>query len=128
MRMETIDPANVTPVGCWILVREDPPRSKVGLIEIPENNYYRGQTYVKGTVLRIPPVTPRDMQGLLWDAPEVGTRVIYSGLAKRPDTQQRVQEMFSQMEDGSRVFFIHVRELLLSLESEGPGDKEPEVE
>lgn len=128
-RSGVIDPATVVPLNSWVLVREDPPRDEIGILVVPDTSRYRGRQITVCTVLRIPR-NPHgvDKDGNLWELPPEGSRVAIPAIAHRPDTQTACQELFCREGDKGRYFFVHAMDLLVVLEPEFQGEREPVIE
>lgn len=121
--MERVDPSDVRPLWAWVLLREDPPPDRTsGGIIIPETSPYQGRRIAKGTVLRVGNGIGK--QGIRWEMPPVGSRIILPILAHNPDTQQKLQELFRLKEDqGARYYMVHSMDILAYWDS-SEGDLE----
>ena len=118
-----VDPNTVVALGPWALIRQDaPPKESSGGIIIPGNAKLGGQRVMKATVLSCGSGRGREAN---YEHLSDGARILVAAIAQLPTTSQSTQQMFDMGEkDGSKVYFIHLIDVLLTFEGDGP---EPEV-
>lgn len=132
MPQPTVDPTKVEARGAWVLIREDPePEKSVGGIIIPGTSKLKGRRNTKGLVLAVGDGRGKPEKNgteTLWEMPPVQSRVAFACIASLPDTPKKQADMFKlpdMPDDGSKVYMIHVMDVLIVFEGDGP---EPEIE